>query len=173
MNKLSKYFLIFLLITISYILQTSLLKFLPIFDNGGNLILVFVVCFSFINDTKLAIFTGLFAGIIVDINAGIYMGVYEFIFMYIAYFSSKLGRIFLSNNLNILIIVTGTWELLYNIIVYIFTFLIRQRYYFVDYVVYIMIPDILLTIILVLFAYKPIILFSQKLQNHYKDRYVK
>lgn len=173
MYRIKRQVFILLVIVLAFLIQTSFCKFIPILNNGGSLILVFVTCFSFLNNIEISIFAGLIAGLIIDVNSGIYMGIYELIFMYIAYFSSKLGKIFKNDNINIILILIIFWELIYNIMIYIFTFLIRQKYEFTDYFFYLILPDIVMTVIYAVLLYKPIIIFSQKLKSINKDHYVK
>lgn len=161
-TKKISYFILTILLILTICVQSIMSNFLHYISIVPNLLLIFVVILGFINDNKSALIIGLIAGILLDISSGSYLGLFSITYMYIGYISSKLNRIFVRDNLTIMIMLISLGDLFYHLIVYTFSFLVRQRFDIPSYLIFIVLPEILITIIFGVILYKPLLIFNGK-----------
>lgn len=164
--KISSIILIFLVLLISISLQVSFFKFMLKIPTIPNLLIIIVVILGFKNDSRMGLLTGLMAGLLLDVSSGSYIGLFALVYMYIGFISGKLNKYYVNDNLTILVCFVGVGDLVYNMIVYIFSFLLRHRFNILDYVVYTILPEVVITIILTLIIYKPLLFFNKYLVNN-------
>ncbi len=161
--RTTKILILTLIAIILLCIQTSLFKFLVRIPTSPNLLIILVVVLGFINGERLGLIIGLISGLLLDFVSGGYVGLYALVFMFIGYFSGKLKRIYVEDNLTIIIMLLFISDIIFNIIIYIFTYLPRQRYLFLNYSIYVILPEIILTIIFGILLYKPLKILSNKL----------
>ena len=91
----------FIIMILTFTLQTTVFR---VFAFGGvvpNLMLIFVTSIAFIRGDKVGLLTGFVSGFLVDIFFGAILGFYALLFMYIGFFVGKLHEVFYSQNMAI------------------------------------------------------------------------
>lgn len=159
-NKI-KYLILTIILILTICIQSIISNFLQYVSIVPNLLLIIVVVLGFINKNRTALIIGLIAGLLLDISSGSYLGLFTLTYMYIGYISSRFNRIFVKDNLTIMIILVSVSDIFYHMIVYTFSFLVRQRFDIPSYLVFIILPEILITIIFSVILYKPLIIFNK------------
>ena len=75
-------------------------------------------------------------GLLVDLEYGDIVGLYAFLYMICGFFSGKLKRLFYSENVLMPLLLVFANDFVYNLSVYIFRFLLRNKqdfpYYFLE-----------------------------------------
>ncbi|MBO4457607.1 MAG: rod shape-determining protein MreD [Butyrivibrio sp.] len=163
--KIKKIVINFILIILSFVLQTTVFRTLDFGGIAPNLMLILVASNGFICGDKAGILSGFFAGLLSDILFGTYLGFYALIYMYIGFLVGKLHEIFFSQNITIPIVVISIMDFLYGFICYVFMFLLRGRFDIGFYMMNIIIPGTVYTALIAIFYY-PIIL---KINNRIFD----
>lgn len=164
----SKWFnaiLLVLILVILLVLQGSFFKLFPFLPVGPNLLIVATAGIGFIRGRKAGLITGLLAGLMLDLQYATNFGLYGLVYMHIGYFAGSLKSVFARDNLLILMSTVAASDFIYNVIIYVFSFLFRQRFGFLNYLFYTIVPEIILTVIIMLLTYKPLLYYSLKLDE--------
>lgn len=124
---MKKYSLIAISITLSFILQTSLFKFINIFGTLPNLSLVLVVTFSMMTNGIIGGLIGLFTGILFDSMMydvfGIYTLVYFVIGASIGIYADDMQR----DNFAAYTVIAALSTIVFHFLLYIILFFLRYR----------------------------------------------
>ncbi len=142
------------LILVSFILQCTVLQTFAIGSISPNLLVILCISMGFLRGKKTGMFVGFFCGILVDLFYGSLFGLYALIYMYLGYFAGFGCQIFYDDDLKVPLCLVGVGDLVYNLAVYGFQFLLRGRLGFGAYLSRIMIPELLYTVLLTILVYK-------------------
>lgn len=148
----------FIMVIVSFILQTTLFRVL---DFGGitpNLLLIFTASTAFIKGDRSGLLVGFFCGLLVDIFFGTYIGFYALIYMYIGFLVGKLHVIFFTQNIAIPILIISLADFIFGFVCYVLMFLFRTKFDIGYYMTSIIIPELVYTAVIAIFYY-PFILW--------------
>ena len=151
----------FILMLLSFILQTTIFRSL---DFGGivpNLMMILVASTAFIKGDKAGLLMGFFSGLIIDIFFGNYIGFFALIYMYIGFVIGKFHIIFFSQNIVIPIVFISISDFLFGFICYVLMFLFRTKFDIGYYMMNIIIPEVVYTSLVSIFYY-PLILYINR-----------
>jgi rod shape-determining protein MreD len=129
------------------------------FNMGGivpNLILLITSIYGFMHGEKAGVITGFVLGLLFDIFFGDVIGLHAIILMYIGYINGKFCGIYYPEDIKLPLGLISLSNITGSLFDYIFTYLIRGRLHFGYYLIHIIFPEILFTIVLTLAVY-PII----------------
>ncbi len=135
-------------IIVFFSLQCTLFKVLSLASVSPNLLLILTFAAGFMRGKKEGMYVGLFSGFILDVFFGKQLGFYSLLYMYIGYINGIFNRVFY--------------------VFYIFSFLIRNRLHLGYYLVHIMFPEMLYTVIVMLILYRPMLWVNHKIENKEK-----
>lgn len=135
----------------SFILQTTLFKVLAFGGISPNLLLLIVALFGLMFGRKVGLMTGFFAGLFIDMFFGSSLCFYALIYMYLGYMNGFFHRLFFNDDIKLPIALIAMSDLVYCLVIYILTFLLRGRFHFGHYFLHIILPEIAYTVILSLF----------------------
>ena len=108
---------------------------------------------------------GLFSGLLVDVFFGSVIGFYALIYMYIGYINGFFRKIFFPEDIKLPLILISASDLGYNLLVYFFLFFLRGKFQFGYYILHIMIPELVYTIVITIALYFVILKINQKLET--------
>ena len=111
---------------------------------------------------------GFFCGFMVDIFYGDLFGFYALVYMYIGYLSGFFNKIFYDDDIKLPMLLISASEFLYSLIVYVFLFMFRTRFEFGYYLIHIIIPELVYTIVVTLFLYRIINGINRRLERREK-----
>lgn len=155
---------IFIIIIINIILQSTIIQDITIGGISFNLLIITVVSFALIRGKVEGAIIGFSIGLMQDIFFGGTVGFYALLYMYVGYFSGFLNKTFYRDNILIPIFIISTSDLLFNMAVYIFTYLFRGRtelsYYFMN----IILPELVYTAFACVLIYKLYLLINDKIE---------
>lgn len=158
-----------ILIFVCFLLQSSVFTRLDLGGITPNLLIVLTASFGFMRGDKEGLFIGFICGLLMDIFFSDYLGIYALVYMYIGFFNGKFKKIFYPDDIKLPITLIIFSDLAYGLICYL-SFLLRGRFHFGYYLVHIILPEIVYTIIITIALYPVILMINKKLDNYEKGR---
>ena len=165
-----RYITYFLIIGICFLLQTTVFQALAFANITPNLMVIVVSAIGFMRGRKEGLWVGFLSGLLIDIFFGFYLGVYALIYMYIGYINGLFQKRFYPDDIKLPMLLIGGSDLLYNLVVYFFMFLLRGRFSFLYYLKSIIIPEFVYTMVISILLYLVFLKVNQKLEAHEKRR---
>ena len=144
----------------------------PSLNLGGivpNLMIIVTASYGFMRGRKSGLLTGFFSGLLMDIFFGNILGFYALIYMYIGYLNGVFRKIFYPEDIKLPIALIVCSDFIYNIVIYILTFLLKGRFQFLYYFLNIIIPEIVYTIIVTCVLYPLLLLVESRLERKEKE----
>lgn len=157
------------LIFVCFLLQSSVFTRLDLGGITPNLLIVLTASFGFMRGEKEGLLIGFICGLLMDIFFAEYMGIYALIYMYIGFFNGKFKKIFYPDDIKLPITLIIFSDLVYGLVCYL-SFLLRGKFHFVYYLLHIILPEIVYTIIITIALYPLILMINKKLDNYEKGR---
>ena len=139
------------------VLQSTLFRAAAIGGVGPNLIVTAVVTLSLLLGSRGGIFIGFFAGLAQDLQFGPAIGFYALIYTVVGYLAGKLERLIFPDDLMLPVGAVAVGDFLQAFFVYVFSFLIRGRFFFRQYITGTVLPEMLYTSLIAVLFY-PVIL---------------
>lgn len=155
---------VFLIIIICFLLQSTLFQKWSFASISPNLLIVVTSSFGFMRGRKEGLWIGFFCGLLLDIFYGSVIGFYALVYMYIGYINGFFRKRFFPDDIKLPIILIMVSDLSYNLIVYLFLFLMRGKFQFGYYLMHIIVPELVYTILITVFLYFIILKLNQRLE---------
>ncbi len=153
------------LILLAFLLQNNILAVSPLIDATPNLLLIITFCFGFIRGKKEGMLLGFFCGLLMDVCYGESIGYYALIYLIIGYVNGTLGQLFYTEFLNMPLLLCILSDLIYNLYIYVFGFLLYGRLNLPIYVANVILPEVVYTAILTLVLYKLFLKLNTRLEE--------
>ena len=157
-----------LLIIICFILQNTIFQTLALASISPNLLVILTSSIGLMRGKKEGMLVGFFCGFMVDIFYGDLFGFYALVYMYIGYLSGFFNKIFYDDDIKLPMLLISASEFLYSLIVYVFLFMFRTIFEFGYYLIHIIIPELVYTIVVTLFLYRIINGINRRLERREK-----
>jgi rod shape-determining protein MreD len=161
---------LFLIIAICFLLQSTLFQSLAFAGVSPNLLVIVVSSFGFMRGRREGMYVGFFCGLLVDIFFGYYLGIYALIYMYIGYLNGIFQKRFYPDDIKLPMVLIGASDLSFNLSVYVFLFLLRGRLEFLYYARTIILPEFIYTMVITIFLYLVLLKINQGLEAVEKRR---
>ncbi len=145
--------LYFLLVVVSYLLQTTLFKWIEIRGISPNLLIVVVVSISLLKGRLYGSLVGVFIGIFCDAFYGGPFGFYSIVYMNVGFFCGYLHNIFYKDNIVLPLILMGISSILVNYMEFFFGYVFRGKLSASEYVGVVFLPDLLYTLFIGFIGY--------------------
>ena len=156
---------IVLLILISYLVQSTMIRILPMGGVAPNFLIILTSSFGFMRGKKEGMYIGFFSGLIIDILFGNLIGFYALIYMVIGYLNGFFASIFYPEDVKLPMVLITSSELVYCFLIYVFRFLIQGKLRFGYYFLHIILPEIVYTIFVTIIIYKIILNINEWLED--------
>lgn len=153
--------ILFLALTI----QTCVFPLLPFLSAAPNLVLITVFICGFIEGKERGMLYGLVAGLLMDLFYSGPFGFYTLFFVNIGYANGIFTKYYYEDYITLPLVLSVANDLAYNLYVYVFGFLIRNRLNLGHYAVYIIIPEIIFTTVTTLLVYRFFLFLNRKLKE--------
>lgn len=147
-----------ILIFICFLLQCTVFRSLAFGGIVPNLLIVLTASFGFMRGEKTGLLIGFFCGLLADIFFASVIGFYALLYMYIGYMNGKFCTIFYPQDIKLPVALILGSDFAYGIVCYVIMFLLRGRFDFMYYLVHVILPEIVYTIVVTLLLY-PLILW--------------
>lgn len=154
-----------LIIAISFLLQSTVFKALSIGSISPNMMIIVTSSFGFMRGKKEGLWVGFFCGLLEDIFYGRLLGMHAMIYMYIGYVNGYFNHIFYGEDIKLPLSLISASELVYGLGTYVIMFVMRSRFDFSYYLVRIILPELVYTIILTLVFYRLIYSINRRLES--------
>lgn len=155
-------------IFICFLLQCTVFRALAFGGIVPNLLIVLTASFGFMCGEKNGLLIGFFSGLLVDIFFGSVIGFYALIYMYIGYANGKFSAIFYPEDIKLPITLILCSDFLYGLTCYVILFLLRAKFDFSYYLVHIILPEMVYTVVVTLFLYPVILRVNHSLEQQEK-----
>ncbi len=159
-----------LLIIVCFTLQVTVFKALEIASVSPNLLIVLVAAIGFMKGKREGIIVGFLSGAIVDIYFSHILGLYALLYMIIGYFNGWFKREFFPDDIKLPMILIALSDFLLNILIYISMFLSHGDLKFIYYLVNIIVPELVYTLVVSIVLYLVILKINQRLESYEKRR---
>ncbi|MBR4574695.1 MAG: rod shape-determining protein MreD [Lachnospiraceae bacterium] len=154
-----------LLILAAYLVQSTMIRILPMGGVAPNLLIILTSCFGFMRGKNDGMFVGFLSGLVIDVLFGGLIGFYALIYMVIGYLNGFFASIFYPEDIKLPVALITSSELVYCFLVYMFRFLIQGKIRFGYYFVHIILPEIVYTIFVTIIIYKIILNINEWLED--------
>lgn len=165
--------IIALLIVVLYVLQTTVFQYLVLANVTPNLLIMFVASAAYIKGRKDGMWIGFISGFIIDCSSSFPLGTFALFYCVVGYLCGFLHREYAANDIKLPLFVIGASDILLNILIYVFLFVFRGRFNFSYYMLHIVIPEVVYTLVLAIPLYLLISKVNQKLDQAEKKGAVK
>lgn len=155
----------FLLVISCFVLQSTVFKSIAFGGIIPNLVIVLTASFGFMRGEKAGILFGFFCGLLADIFFGSVIGLYAMIYMYIGYANGKFNMIFYPEDIKLPLALIFVSDMAYGLLSYIILFLMRGRFHFTYYLIHIILPEMVYTIVVTLIFYPFLLWINKKLED--------
>ena len=149
-------------VIICFLLQSTVFHNLSMGGIIPNLMIILTASYGFMRGRKSGLLIGFFAGLLMDIFFSDVLGFYALLYMYIGYLNGVFKKLFYPEDIKLPIALIVGSDFLYNILIYLLTFLLKGRFQFIYYFFNIIIPEMVYTIIVTCVLY-PLLLFTESL----------
>ncbi len=160
-----RYLIQFLIIIICFLLQTSCFRYFTLAGIVPNLLLIPTMAFGVMRGRKEGMLVGFVSGLLLDMFYGSVIGPYALLYMYLGYINGFFHRVYYMEDLLLPMIMAGVNDLAYNLIVYIVSYLMRNRLDIGFYFVHVILPEIVYTMLMTLIIYKPLVKINRWLKQ--------
>ncbi len=154
-----------LLILAGYLIQSTMIRILPIGGVAPNFLIILTSCFGFMRGKNDGMFIGFISGLVIDILFGRIIGFYALIYMVIGYLNGFFASIFYPEDIKLPMVLITSSELVYCFLVYIFRFLFQGKINFGYYFLHVILPEIVYTIFVTIIIYKVILFINEWLED--------
>lgn len=162
----------FLLVISCFVLQSTVFKAIAFGGIIPNLMIVLTASFGFMRGEKTGLLFGFFCGLLADIFFGNVIGLYAIIYMYIGYVNGKFNKIFYPDDIKLPLALILVSDIAYGFLCYVILFLMRERFHFTYYLLHIILPETVYTIVVTLIFYPFLLWINKKLEyREQKERY--
>ncbi len=170
---LKRILVIALVIYVCFLLQTSIFSRYRLAGVTPNILLCVVATYGFMKGRRYGIWVGFFTGLLLDIFSGTLFGSYALIYMYIGLLNGLFKKQFFGDDLRLPMILIGTSDLIYGTASYFARFTVKSQHSFSFYLLNLIIPEVVYTLLVSIFVYYMILYINnwlEKMEKKGSDR---
>ena len=154
-----------LLIIITFVLQSTVFKWLSIASISPNILLILTVSFGFMGGKTTGLFVGFFCGLMIDLFYGNLFGLNALLYMYIGFFNGFLYKVYYDEDIKVPLVLVAISDFAYGGLVYALQFMLRGRLNLLGYLRQIIFPELVYTVLLTLIFYRIFFRINKKLSD--------
>lgn len=158
-----------LFVIICFLLQCTVFNSLSFGGIIPNLMIIVTASYGFMRGRKSGLLVGFFSGLFMDIFFGNILGFYALIYMYIGYLNGIFRKMFYPEDIKLPIALIVSSDFIYNMVIYILSFLLKGRFQFSYYFLNIIVPEMVYTIIVTCVLYPLLLLVESRLEWREKE----
>ena len=156
---------VFIIIAICFLLQTTLFQALSFASISPNLLIIVVSSFGFMRGKKEGMYIGFACGLLLDIFGSGILGFYALLYMYIGYINGCFRKMFYPEDIKLPMLLIAVSDFSCSLIIYFLLFLFRGKFDILYYLLNIMIPELVYTMLITIFLYVIILKVNQRLET--------
>lgn len=150
------------LILITFLLQTTVFQSLSLAHIAPNLLLILTVSFGFMRGKKDGLIIGFICGLCIDLFYSDYVGVHAFIYMIIGYLNGMLYKVYYDEDIKVPMVLIAVSDLIYGLYMFVSAVLMHGNYQISSYLVHVMFPEMLYTIVAAIVFYRLLYMLNRK-----------
>jgi len=154
-----------ILIIACFLCQSTLFHYLELAGVVPNLLLIITMSFGLMRGRKEGLLVGFFSGLLVDVFSGTVIGPFAFLYMTLGYANGFFHRIYYVEDVLLPMFMITFNDFLFNVSVYFVYFMLRNKLQFSEYLVKIILPEMIYTILITLFFYKILVRINLRLKR--------
>ncbi|WP_207654430.1 rod shape-determining protein MreD [Lacrimispora amygdalina] len=154
-----------LLIILAFTIQNCIFPLLPFLSAAPNLLLILTFSFGFMHGKEAGMYYGLLSGLLMDLFYSGPFGFYTLIFIFVGYMNGICTRYYYEDYITLPLILSVLNELAYNLYIYVFRFLIRQKLRIGFYFINLVLPEIIFTVVTTLLLYRLFLIMNRRLEE--------
>ena len=162
---MKKSFFYLISVPLLLLLQSSLFGYFEIADVVPNLLLIMTASVATIEGSLDGCMVGFYCGILMDLAYGPILGMHALGYLLIGYLAGITNRMFYREDITFPLLIVAGSDLAYGVYMFLAGFLIRGRLHFASYLVRIILPEIVYTVIIAVFLYRIILFFLTRLSK--------
>ncbi len=159
-----------LLIFICFLMQSTLFGVRDLDGITPNLMLILTMSFGLMRGRKEGMLTGFFCGFLVDCLYMSVFGPFMFLYMIIGYMNGFFHKNYMVEDVMLPLIVIIGDEILFNMSIYVFSFMLMNRLDLKGYFTSIILPETLYTAIITVVLYKIFVFVNKHLKEKNKEK---
>ena len=148
-----RYIYLLLLNIICFVLQATVFRHLPLGGVTPNILIMITAASGLMYGRKLGMYSGVIGGLLIDAMFNSVIGLTILIYAFIGYVNGMLNKLYFKDKLYIPAITIVLSDLAYGILYYICRFMLRGRMDFPYYLMHVMMPEAVYTLIIGLLIY--------------------
>ena len=156
-HKLKRIITLAILIVINFVLQSTVFGFHSLSVITPNLLLILTMSFGLMRGRK--------EGLLVDIFFSSILGPYMLLYMFIGYINGFFHKNYMIEDVLLPLIVIIVDDFLFNTIIYIVSFLLKNKTNYGIYLLHVILPEILCTALLTVIIYKLYVKINKRLKE--------
>lgn len=154
-----------IIIIVCFLLQSTIFHYIELAGVVPNLLLIVTMSFGLMRGRREGMLVGFFSGLLIDIFFGTVLGPFALIYMTLGYANGFFHRIYYVEDVLLPMLMIMLNDFIFNVIIYVVYFLLRNRLNFVDYLVTLILPEMIYTILVTLFFYKILVRINIRLKK--------
>ena len=148
-----RYIYLLLLNIICFVLQATVFRHLPLGGVTPNILIMITAASGLMYGRKLGMYSGVIGGLLIDAMFNSVIGLTILIYAFIGYVNGMLNKLYFKDKLYIPAMTIVLSDLAYGILYYICRFMLRGRMDFPYYLIHVMMPEAVYTLIVGLLIY--------------------
>ncbi|MDE7436248.1 MAG: rod shape-determining protein MreD [Lachnospiraceae bacterium] len=153
-----------LIIIVCFLLQSTVFQVLSFASISPNLMIVVCASFGFMRGRREGLTIGFISGLLLDIFFGEYLGFYALLYMYVGFLTGCFKKQFYPDDIKLPMLMITASDLAYNLIIYLLRFLFRGQFRLDYYMLHIIIPELVYTLLVSVVLYAVILKINQRLE---------
>lgn len=154
-----------LLIVLAFTVQNCVFPHISFLSASPNLLLILTFSIGFIHGKEAGMFCGLCSGILLDLFYSGPFGFFTLFYIWMGYLNGIFTKYYYEDYITPPLLLSLINDFAYNMYIYVFSFLIRNRLDFFYYFINIMVPEIIFTVITTLLIYRIVLISTKKIEE--------
>ncbi len=154
----------FLIILVCFLLQCTVFRKLTFAGIGPNLLIVVTAAFGFMQGQKTGMVVGFICGLFMDLFWGNGLGFNMLLYTIIGYLNGTFEQLFYDEDITLPLVLIGFSELTCGLMSYVVYHLLEGDFMFGTYLVQVIIPELVYTILVTLILYQIILWINRRLE---------
>lgn len=144
----------FVMMIILYLIQTTIFNKITVAGIKPNVVIILVVLIGYKYGKILGMLMGFFMGLFLDLTESDYIGYYSLIYLIIGYLVGFSNKLYTNDSTLIPLGLVGASDFMLNFLIFITGFLLRNRLDLPYYMMRIILPEVVYTIIVSVLLYR-------------------
>ena len=151
-------------VLIGFLLQTAVFPAVVPLHVFPNLLIILTAANGFMKEENVGIVVGFFCGLLYDVFFGGTIGFYALLNTYVGFLNGKFSRVFYPEDIKLPLALITISDLTCSLVSYDFLFLIWGKLEFSYYLLHVILPETVVTLIATLLFYPPILKMNEWLR---------